>query len=171
MRELKVHYESGNTKASDYIQIPEPQQMCCTYSVRDGEKQWYRAIIDRLVTDYQVEVTYVDYGSTEVVLKSSLRVPSKSVANLSRLPFQAFRVRLASLPSDPSAWTEQEVEKVKAYLKDQTDIKAQVQTSNTYYILISTKTRSFYVSRPETGLILATRWSQGLQICQNMLKI
>ena len=36
---------------------------------------------------------------------------------------------------------------------------------------ISTKTRSFYVSRPETGLNLATRWSEGLKICQNMLKI
>ena len=33
------------------------------------------------------------------------------------------------------------------------------------------KPRSFYVSRPETGLNLATRWSQGLQICQNMFKL
>eukprot|EP00116_Pleurobrachia_bachei_P014971 sb/3475233/ len=38
-------------------------------------------------------------------------------------------------------------------------------------IIISTKTRSFYVSRPETGLNLATRWSQGLKICQNMFKL
>eukprot|EP00116_Pleurobrachia_bachei_P001521 sb/3461783/ len=38
-------------------------------------------------------------------------------------------------------------------------------------LYISTKTRSFYVSRPETGLNLATRWSQGLKICQNMLKL
>eukprot|EP00116_Pleurobrachia_bachei_P017163 sb/3477425/ len=37
-------------------------------------------------------------------------------------------------------------------------------------LVISTKTRSFYVSRPETGLNLATRWSQGLQICKNMFK-
>eukprot|EP00116_Pleurobrachia_bachei_P018167 sb/3478429/ len=39
------------------------------------------------------------------------------------------------------------------------------------HIYISTKTRSFYVSRPETGLNLATRWSQGLKICQNMFKL
>eukprot|EP00116_Pleurobrachia_bachei_P019410 sb/3479672/ len=38
-------------------------------------------------------------------------------------------------------------------------------------IVISTKTRSFYVSRPETGLNLATRWSKGLKICQNMFKL
>ena len=33
-----------------------------------------------------------------------------------------------------------------------------------YLGYISTKTRSFYVSRPETRLNLATRWSQNLQI-------
>eukprot|EP00116_Pleurobrachia_bachei_P013801 sb/3474063/ len=35
-------------------------------------------------------------------------------------------------------------------------------------VYISTITWSFYVSRSETGLNLATRWSQGLKMCQNM---
>eukprot|EP00116_Pleurobrachia_bachei_P014481 sb/3474743/ len=38
-------------------------------------------------------------------------------------------------------------------------------------MVYSTKTRSFYVSRPETGLNLATRWSKGLKICPNMFKL
>ncbi|XP_063675926.1 tudor domain-containing protein 7B-like [Bolinopsis microptera] len=124
MKELRDHYEEKAAKASDYIVDPQQGQICCSSLLVDGERRWYRTVINRNVSDHSVEVTFVDYGNTQIIPRSKLREPAIAVPNISRLPFQAYPVMLADLPTSPANWTEKEVETLKGYTKDQNQIQA-----------------------------------------------
>ena len=57
------------------------------------DDSWYRALIKRVHSDFEVEVHYVDYGNSEVLLLSDVRQLSRRFFNL---PMQAVRCSLDS---------------------------------------------------------------------------
>jgi len=57
------------------------------------DNSWYRAVIKRVHSDFEVEVHYVDYGNSEVLLLSDVRQLSRRFFNL---PVQAVRCSLDS---------------------------------------------------------------------------
>ena len=64
--------------------------VCAQFSEDDS---WYRAAIKSVPSDFEVEVHYVDYGNSEVILLSDVRQLSKRFFNL---PVQAVRCCLDS---------------------------------------------------------------------------
>ena len=64
--------------------------VCAQFSEDDS---WYRAAIKSVPSDFEVEVHYVDYGNSEVILLSDVRQLSKRLFNL---PVQAVRCSLDS---------------------------------------------------------------------------
>lgn len=64
--------------------------VCAQFS---GDDSWYRAVIKSVPSDFEVEVHYVDYGNSEVILLSDVRQLSKRFFNI---PVQAVRCCLDS---------------------------------------------------------------------------
>ena len=64
--------------------------ICAQFS---EDNSWYRAVIKSVHSDFEVEVHYVDYGNSEVILLSDVRQLSKRFFNL---PVQAVRCSLDS---------------------------------------------------------------------------
>lgn len=64
--------------------------VCAQFS---EDNSWYRAVIKSVPSDFEVEVHYIDYGNSEVVLMSDVRQLSKRFFNL---PVQAVQCSLDS---------------------------------------------------------------------------
>lgn len=64
--------------------------LCAQFSEDNG---WYRAVVRSVPSDFEVEVHYVDFGNSEVVLVSDVRLLSK---RFFELPVQAVRCCLDS---------------------------------------------------------------------------
>ena len=52
MKELRDHYEANSAKASDYIVDPQQGQICCSSLLEEGERRWYRTVINSEWTFY-----------------------------------------------------------------------------------------------------------------------
>ncbi|NXJ63850.1 TDRD5 protein, partial [Rostratula benghalensis] len=95
------HCYSNKLVSERYI-MPEssvrPGQLCCVTI----SKWWYRAIIHRVINDYEVEVFYPDYGNLEIVQKSWLRFLKWCYL---KLPAQAIPCSLAWVKPVEGAWS------------------------------------------------------------------
>ena len=102
MEEIAVVYSglSDDVRPEDLV-VGTP---CCALFAHDN--CWYRAVIRSIASDFEVEVHYVDYGNTAVVLLSDIR---KLGRKFFALPMQAISCCLGFTPnnSDQTSFQQQ----------------------------------------------------------------
>ena len=59
MKELRDYYETNSARASDYIVEPQQGQICCSSRLEDGERRWYRTVINSAFRLFFVLISFV----------------------------------------------------------------------------------------------------------------
>lgn len=76
--------------------------------------QWYRATITKVLYSQHVQVTYIDFGNSEMVPVSSLKMIKGTLQEWLQLPAQAIKCSLASIsPVNDAEWPDVTVERFK----------------------------------------------------------
>ncbi|XP_072196371.1 tudor domain-containing protein 1 [Excalfactoria chinensis] len=85
---------------------PEKGEPCCALFSGDGN--WYRALVENIVSDRVVQVRFVDYGNVEEVPVDNIRqIPSSFL----ELPFQGIKCWLSGIKPAGSKWNSKATER------------------------------------------------------------
>ncbi|XP_031410387.1 tudor domain-containing protein 1 isoform X2 [Meleagris gallopavo] len=79
---------------------PEKGEPCCALFSDDGN--WYRALVEDIISDRVVRVHFVDYGNVEEVPVDNIRQISSSFLEL---PFQGIKCWLSGIKPAGSKWS------------------------------------------------------------------
>uniref|UniRef100_A0A8C3L9P5 Tudor domain containing 1 n=1 Tax=Chrysolophus pictus TaxID=9089 RepID=A0A8C3L9P5_CHRPC len=79
---------------------PEKGEPCCALFSDDGN--WYRALVEDIISDRVVRVHFVDYGNAEEVPAENIRQISSSFLEL---PFQGIKCWLSGIKPAGSKWS------------------------------------------------------------------
>jgi tudor domain-containing protein 1/4/6/7 len=93
------------------LQKIELGAICCAQFSEDNS--WYRSIVTALPDDTHVEVQFVDYGNSDVIEKSKVKVLKDEFADI---PILAVK---CSFESQGVQWTDKDIEKFDAIVFDQ----------------------------------------------------
>ena len=101
------------------------------YSADDG---WYRAKVTGIRRNGAVEVTFVDYGNSEMVDPSKIKLLTP---DMMKFPSQAIPCVLEGLP--PGQQTSDDVEKLKEYIESECtlEVRSKVSTSGVYTVQLT----------------------------------
>ncbi|XP_015722831.1 tudor domain-containing protein 1 isoform X2 [Coturnix japonica] len=85
---------------------PEKGDPCCALFSDDGN--WYRALVENIISDRVVQVRFVDYGNVEEVPADNIRqIPSSFL----ELPFQGIKCWLSGIKPAGSKWDSKATER------------------------------------------------------------
>ncbi|XP_066856506.1 tudor domain-containing protein 1 isoform X3 [Anser cygnoides] len=89
---------------------PESGEPCCAFFSDDGN--WYRALVQNVISDGIVKVCFVDYGNVEEVPLDKIRqIPSSFL----QLPFQGIKCWLSGIKPANSKWIPEATERLHAF--------------------------------------------------------
>uniref|UniRef100_A0A8B9II41 Tudor domain containing 1 n=1 Tax=Anser cygnoides TaxID=8845 RepID=A0A8B9II41_ANSCY len=89
---------------------PESGEPCCAFFSDDGN--WYRALVQNVISDGIVKVCFVDYGNVEEVPLDKIRqIPSSFL----QLPFQGIKCWLSGIKPANSKWIPEATERFHAF--------------------------------------------------------
>ncbi|XP_019638854.1 PREDICTED: uncharacterized protein LOC109480923 isoform X1 [Branchiostoma belcheri] len=111
MAKLHEHYSRPDVEP---LRDPRPGAVCCAQFMED--EGWYRAVI-RKVTDSGVLVRYVDYGNTETVEMSRVKVLKPEFTDL---PPQCFEACLIDIVPTKTTLAPEFTKHFVDFVKDQT---------------------------------------------------
>ena len=92
MDSLENHYSSLDESASQ-LNEPKAGETCAAKYTQD--EMWYRGLITEVISATSVEVLFVDYGNSEVLPLSSVKV---LIPDFVKLPMQGLQCALSGIP-------------------------------------------------------------------------
>lgn len=107
---LSVMLNTHCSTASNSPYKPELGELCCARFTDDG--MWYRAVVEKQLSDSRMLVTFVDYGNQDSVAVDSIR---RITPAFSRLPLQARQCFLTGIQPQ-SFWSQDVVNFLKGRL-------------------------------------------------------
>uniref|UniRef100_A0A8C5T4H4 Tudor domain containing 1 n=1 Tax=Malurus cyaneus samueli TaxID=2593467 RepID=A0A8C5T4H4_9PASS len=104
--QILLALNSLNKSLAEYCQKTPPRvselengDACCAFYSEDGN--WYRAVVQNVISNGTFQVSFVDYGNTEEVPLDNIRpIPSSFL----KLPFQAIKCWLSGIKPGNSKW-------------------------------------------------------------------
>ncbi|XP_074656038.1 tudor domain-containing protein 7B-like [Tubulanus polymorphus] len=127
MQDIEKHF-SKPSRADEYVKSPRPGLVVVArYSV---DNSWYRAEIKQIFTDRTAEVYFVDYGNSEVVDFTELRVADNCGSHMT-LPYQALECVMYGVPPADGVWTSKAVTRLKELIQTDEEIPIKVASKAT----------------------------------------